>query len=138
MTVVVTDKNVSKRMKGNKSKGTKPEILLRKVLTNKGIKGYRICYTDIIGKPDIVFIKKRIAVFVHGCFWHSCPSCNLKVPNKNNEFWLKKLTGNKNRDKIVLDTLETAGWTVVTVWECKLKNNPEEEVNRIGSLILQK
>lgn len=138
MTVIAKDKHVSKRMKGNKSKGTKPELLLRKLLTNKGIRGYRICYTGVIGKPDIVFTKKKVAIFVHGCFWHSCPLCNLKVPNNNNEFWHKKLTDNKNRDKVVLDTLKTAGWNVVTVWECKLKSNPDEEVNRIESLISTK
>jgi DNA mismatch endonuclease (patch repair protein) len=59
MTVVAKDKHVSIRMQGNKSKGTKPELLLRKLLTNKGVKGYRICCTGIIGKPDIVFIKKK-------------------------------------------------------------------------------
>src|SRR4051812_18942030 len=71
---------VSRVMSANKGKDTKPEIFLRKKLWEKGLRGFRKNYKLIPGKPDIVYTKKKIAVFVNGCFWHRCPHCNLSLP----------------------------------------------------------
>jgi DNA mismatch endonuclease, patch repair protein len=75
----------------------------------------------IFGKPDFVFPKRRMAVFVDGCFWHFCPK-HGKFPKSNKSYWRRKLLANKRRDKLVTRTLQKAGWKVVRVWECSLSN----------------
>lgn len=128
------DEHVIKRMKGNKHRDTSPELILRKLLREKKLTGYRLHYTSIIGKPDIVYIKRKIAVFLHGCFWHLCPNCNLKIPTHNHEFWKAKLLKNKQRDDLVFETLSNMGWKVITIWECELKNKPDEQIAKVEKL----
>ena len=76
---------------------------------------------SIPGKPDFVFRKERLVVFVDGCFWHGCPTCYIK-PKQNAEFWENKIGGNIRRDRKVSRQLRTDGWSVCRVWECKLKS----------------
>lgn len=78
---------VSKVMSANKAKNTKPEMLFRKALWAEGIRGYRCNYKNAPGRPDIAFPKKKIAIFVNGCFWHGCPYCKMPLPKNNTEFW---------------------------------------------------
>lgn len=113
----------SKIMSSIKSKNTKPEITLRKALWKEGIRGYRLHWNKIPGKPDIAFPSKRIAIFVNGCYWHRCPNCNPKVPKSNTKFWLEKFNKNINRDHKKTEELKELGWTVLTLWECQIKNN---------------
>lgn len=98
-----------------KTKNTKPEILLRKHLYASGIRGYRVNY-KILGTPDIVFTKYKLALFVDGCFWHGCPVC-YKEPKTQKEFWYGKLNENINRDKRVNNKLKENGWQVLRLWE---------------------
>lgn len=128
---LVVEASVSKRMKGNRYRDTKPELVLRRLLNANKIRGYRLCYDKLIGKPDIVFTKWKLVVFLHGCFWHVCPDCNLKTPEKNNGFWSVKLQKNQERDVKVLTILKDSGWDVITIWECKLKKDPEREIAKI-------
>ncbi|GAG33124.1 unnamed protein product, partial [marine sediment metagenome] len=99
MTDVHTPEQRKYNMSQIRGKNTKPEVKLRKYLFSKGIRGYRLYY-KLLGKPDLVFTKQKIVVFVDGCFWHKCPKCFIQ-PENNKEFWKKKIKGNVERDKKV-------------------------------------
>lgn len=129
------NETVSRYMSSNRSKNTKPEILLRKALWAAGIRGYRLHWKSVPGKPDIAFPGKRIAIFVNGCFWHRCPHCNLSLPKNNSEFWEAKFRRNVERDAQKLAELKHLNWTVLVIWECELKQDLIEQVNRIETLI---
>jgi len=115
-----------------RSKNTVPEVKLRKLLFATGVKGYRIHY-DLPGKPDIVFVKRKIAVFIDGCFWHKCP-IDFQEPESHKEYWTKKIQSNVDRDKKVNDQLKSDGWTVIRIWEHEVKKEPEMVVRKIIAL----
>ena len=96
------------------------EIRLRKALWSGGLKGYRL-NAKLPGSPDLVYPSSRVAVFVHGCFWHQCPKGHLPAPKANAEFWRRKFEENRRRDERAADTLLSNGWTVLTLWECDLR-----------------
>ena len=105
-----------------KSQNTKPELLLRKTLTSLGAR-YRLQRKDLPGKPDLVMPGRKLAFFVHGCFWHGHDCARgSRVPKANRDYWLAKLARNKARDIASVLALETAGWTVETIWECQMKD----------------
>src|SRR5205085_10104868 len=87
---VPTSETVSRTMQANRAKDTKPEKILRKSLYACGLRGYRLHSNKVPGRPDISFGKQKIAIFVHGCFWHRCPKCLFPLPKSNREFWIKK------------------------------------------------
>ncbi len=118
-------------MKANRSKDTRPEVALRKALWHAGHRGYRLHYKKMPGRPDIAFVSKKVAIFVHGCFWHRCQSCNYRLPKVNTEFWKKKFDSNVARDRKNLNQLEAFGWTVITVWECSINSDLGRAVNLI-------
>lgn len=95
---------------------TGPEIAFRKALWAAGVRGWRKNFAAIQGKPDVVFLKKRIAVFVDGCFWHGCPAC-YRQPNSNKDYWKNKITRNVARDRFIDNILREQGWILVRVWE---------------------
>lgn len=104
------------------SKETKPEILIRKLLFSKGFR-FRKNVKNLPGKPDIVLPKYKTVIFVHGCFWHQHKNCRKSTrPTSNTEFWNTKLDKNIERDKKNAQLLKKAGWKIITVWECELKN----------------
>jgi DNA mismatch endonuclease, patch repair protein len=111
----------SRVMSRIRSKNTKPELLLRKLLWHHGLKGYRIHNENLPGKPDIVFINKKIAIFVDGCFWHKCPICYVE-PKSNPEYWLLKIRMNVYRDQKNQNDLESMGWKVIRIWEHEIKD----------------
>lgn len=114
-------RSTSKVMSANKSKNTKPEIILRKALWKENIRGYRLHSKVLSGKPDLIFSSKRVAVFVNGCFWHRCPYCKLELPKTNQEFWREKFEANITRDKNKIRELKSEGWICITIWECEIK-----------------
>ncbi len=116
---------VSKVMKSNLAKETGPEVELRAALRRIGIPGYRKNWQGVPGRPDIAYPGKRIAVFVHGCFWHRCPHCNLPFPKSNRDFWRRKFIRNKERDRRKTRALEENGWFVHVVWECQVKDDAD-------------
>ncbi len=85
-------------------------------------------------KPDFVFPKERLAVFVDGCFWHGCPRCYQK-PKQNAKFWREKIGGNQARDRRASRELRALGWSVCRIWECRLKKSPEVCVRRIERML---
>lgn len=129
----MTDVHTKEQRKFNMSrilgKNTGPEIKLRKQLWSRDIKGYRI-HHNLEGKPDIVFTKKKIAIFIDGCFWHKCPTC-FQEPETRKEFWMKKILSNVDRDKNVNSQLKNMGWTVLRFWEHEIKKNPSEVIELI-------
>jgi DNA mismatch endonuclease (patch repair protein) len=126
---------VSRLMKANKSKGTKPELFLRKALWNSGTRGYRLHLKNVPGRPDIAFPSKRLAVFVHGCFWHQCPHCEGKkaYPRSNQEFWRAKFAENATRDVRVKEQLLALGWRSLVLWECEVLRDTAACVHRVGA-----
>ena len=132
---VPKNEHVSKVMSANKAKQTIPEITLRKALYKEGIKGYRLNYKKIKGRPDIVFVSKKTAIFVHGCFWHRCPKCNYPMPKTNSKFWREKFEKNVKRDSLKTEQLEALGWKVVTVWECEIKEDIDKVVASIKTAL---
>lgn len=133
MTDVLTPRQRTYNMSQIRGKNTTPEIKLRKMLFAGGIRGYRIHY-KLPGKPDIVFVKKKIAIFVDGCFWHRCP-IDFQEPATRKEFWMKKIQSNVDRDKMINEQLENDDWTVIRIWEHEIRKEPEEAVKKIIALL---
>lgn len=120
------------RGRGNRS----TEWRLRARLISSGISGWRLHPRDIIGKPDFVFPKELLIVFIDGCFWHGCKKCRT-IPATRRAFWLKKIEGNRRRDAVVTRTLKKAGWTVLRFWEHEIKRRPQaclDDIRRAVSL----
>lgn len=111
------------------------ELRLIPLLRAARLRGWRRNF-PLLGKPDFVFPKQKLAVFVDGCFWHG-HGCgrNLK-PKCNAALWRKKINGNQRRDRRVTRTLRTVGWRVIRIWECALAKNPETCIRRIQRFIL--
>lgn len=118
-----------------RGRDTGPELILRKALWSAGFR-YRIQY-HITGKPDIVFIKYRIAIFVDGCFWHGCPLHSV-TPRTNTDFWIHKIKRNMERDREIDERLKHEGWNVLRFWEHDIENNIHTCLERIQSVIPQK
>lgn len=115
-----------------RGKDTRPEWVVRQLVYSMGYR-YRLHARELPGRPDMVFRKRRKAIFIHGCFWHrhSAARCALaRLPKSRLDFWLPKLEGNKERDHRNRRALAKAGWKILTIWECELKN-----VKRLGSAI---
>jgi DNA mismatch endonuclease (patch repair protein) len=128
----------SKVMSAIRAKDTKPELLLRRSLWQKGIRGYRLHWKKVPGRPDIAFPGKKIAIFINGCYWHRCPYCDLPLPKNNAAFWSNKFSKNTERDKAKVEALRKLGWDTVTIWECELKTNIKSQIEKIEKLIYGK
>lgn len=130
-----TSPATTKSMRGNRGRDTKPELLLRQLLRKAGFPGYRLHWKNAPGRPDIAYPGRRVAVFVNGCFWHRCPHCQPSVPKSNAEYWEAKFAANRERDARKVAQLEAARWTVVTLWECQLRDDPEQIGRTIVSVL---
>lgn len=116
-----------------RSKNTKPEKKVRSFLHSVGLR-FRLHYKALPGKPDLVFPKYKVALFVHGCFWHNHPNCpQARIPKSNVKFWEEKILGNRKRDQKHYQALLELGWKVVVVWECEIQKikNLEDLVSKI-------
>lgn len=127
----------SKAMSANKGKNTKPELILRKALRTVGLTGYRIHWKKAPGRPDIAYPDRKIAIFVHGCFWHRCPYCDPALPKSHTEFWSEKFRENKERDAKKISDLEGAGWKIIVFWECQIKIDAANCANKIKDIIVK-
>lgn len=133
MTDVLTPEQRKLNMSRIRAKDTSPEKKLRQMLREKGIRGYRIHY-NLPGKPDMVFVRKKIAIFIDGCFWHKCPVC-FREPETRKEFWMKKIQSNVMRDEKINAQLKEQGWHVIRIWEHEIRKEPEKVTASIISLI---
>jgi DNA mismatch endonuclease (patch repair protein) len=116
-----------------RSHDTSIELAVRRYLYSRGYR-YRL-HSKLAGRPDLVFPRYRIAVFVNGCFWHM-HGCRLSaIPSTRRDFWIRKLEGNRTRDAVNLKKLSEMGWTAVTLWECELEVNIENALSPLLSLL---
>jgi DNA mismatch endonuclease (patch repair protein) len=117
----------SARMRRVKSTDTKPELELRRIVWGLGYR-YRKKRSDVTGNPDIAFVGRKCAIFLHGCFWHrhDCPS-GRRAPKSRINFWSVKFQRNVRRDAVVLAALKAAGWRALVIWECELANRLQLE-----------
>lgn len=114
----------SERMARVRGKHTKPERLVRQLARRLGY-SHGMHGSALPGKPDLVFTTRKKVIFIHGCFWHRHPStkCALaRLPKSRLDFWVPKLTENRNRDIRIQRRLRKLGWRYMTIWECQLRN----------------
>lgn len=105
-----------------RSRDTSPELAVRSALHRAGVR-FRLHRKDLPGKPDIVLSSRRAVIFVHGCFWHQHPGCRrARRPASRTDYWDKKLTRNIERDAKDQAALRAAGWSVIVLWECEIRN----------------
>jgi len=127
-----------RQMAAIKTRHTAPELIVRKALHASGLR-FRLHRRDLPGRPDIVLPGHRIAVFVHGCFWHGCVMCDrgTRQPKSNAAFWSAKLDGNRRRDARNVLELTQLGWHVAIVWDCETRNREKlaEAVARILAVV---
>lgn len=128
---------IAAAMRGNRANDTSPEILLRSALWKSGIRGYRKHVSSLPGRPDLAFPRRRLAIFVHGCFWHSCPKCNISIPRTNMPYWEEKLHRNIERDRRVFSQLEQVGWHATRLWECEIHHSLEWCVSQVRQELQQ-
>lgn len=121
------------RSKGNAS----TELRLLAILKKEGLSGWRR-HASATGRPDFIFPKQRIALFVDGCFWHGCAKC-CRIPATNRKYWTSKIRGNILRDRKVGSQLRREGWIVLRIWEHELKNlAPTRKISKLRFLLLGK
>ena len=113
-------KDRARTMRAVKGKRTSLERRLFSMLAGLGVRGWRQNAENILGKPDVVFEKRRIAIFVDGCFWHGCPHCKRKLPQTNHLYWERKINRNKQLSRLYNHRLRQSGWTVIRLWEHEL------------------
>jgi DNA mismatch endonuclease (patch repair protein) len=122
MTDVLTPEQRHKCMSRIRSTDTKPEMIVRSWLHGKGYR-YRLHQKSLMGKPDIVMRKYRLAIFLNGCFWHRHSGCKYAAtPKANSEFWQRKFDANTQRDAKNIEELNELGWNVLILWECEVKD----------------
>jgi DNA mismatch endonuclease (patch repair protein) len=112
----------SERMRRIRSKNTKIEWVVRRLLFALGYR-YRLRSSALPGKPDIIFPRRKTAIFVHGCFWHQHPGCKIShLPKSRSDYWKSKLDRNVERDTENTEALKVMGWKVIVIWECETRN----------------
>lgn len=135
---VVDSATRSRMMAGIRSKDTKPEMTVRRFLHARGFR-FRLHVRGLPGSPDLVLPKHRVAILVHGCFWHRHSGCRFATtPRSNTERWNAKFRTNLDRDALKLASLTASGWRVLIVWECELKSDPAARLQRLANEITQK
>lgn len=130
MTDIVDPETRSRMMSGIRGKNTRPEILVRSLLHRRGFR-FRINVRDLPGKPDVVLPKYHAVIFINGCFWHGHDCSLFRMPGTREDFWKKKIDGNRTRDRKTLEALAGSGWRTGIVWECALRGkdrDPEKVV----------
>ena len=114
--------SLTERMRRIRKTDTKPELVVRRIVHSQGYR-YRLHHSKLPGNPDIVLVRHRKVIFVHGCFWHrhNCRD-GRKLPNSKPGYWGPKLERNRHRDKTNITQLRRLGWSVLVIWECTMKD----------------
>jgi DNA mismatch endonuclease (patch repair protein) len=134
MTDVHTLEQRTYNMSRIKSKNTRPELEIRKLLYKRGFR-YRLHRKELPGKPDLVFPKHKAVIFINGCFWHHHDCRLFKIPETRKAWWEKKLTKNKKRDKKNLSHLLHNGWRVMVIWECSFRGKKKIDSDKILQIV---
>jgi len=134
MADTTSPKRRSEIMSHIRSKDTSIELMVRRRLFSMGYR-YRVNYKALPGKPDIVFTKKKIAIFIHGCYWHghTCGSRYAHTSRSNTAYWGPKIERTRQRDQGYVKTLEANGWKVLVLWECEIREHFDESITCIVS-----
>jgi DNA mismatch endonuclease, patch repair protein len=130
MTDVLTHDQRTYNMSRIKSKNTRPELEIRKLLFKRGFR-YSLHKKDLPGKPDLVLPKYNAIIFINGCFWHYHDCRLFKMPETRRSWWKEKLTKNKERDRRNLSQLLCSGWRVMIIWECSFRKTKKIEPDKI-------
>jgi len=130
--------SVRKVMLANRGRDTGPEIALRRGLRKAGIGGYRIYHKIGRKRLDLSYVSSKVAILVHGCFWHSCPTCNLPVPKSHTAYWKRKFMINRRRDEETLRQLRKEGWIVLRFWEHELSSSVPRCVAKVARVLQSK
>jgi len=124
----VTKEKRSRIMAAVHSKDTGTELMVRRFLWSQGIR-YRIHPAYLPGKPDIVIPRRKLAIFVHGCFWHGHENCTRgRLPQSRIDYWKAKIETNKSRDRLIEEKLKAKGWRQLVIWECQLRTKKAASV----------
>ena len=135
MTDVHDSQTRSRNMAAIRNSNTKPELRVRQELHRRGFR-YSLKNKSLPGKPDVVLSKYRVAVFVHGCFWHR-HNCNyFKLPKTNTEFWKNKISANVQRDVEVIRQITDIGYRALIIWECSFKGKNKERLDSLFESII--
>ena len=124
-------------MVANRATNTGPERVVRRMLRQAGYPGYRLHWRiddeegRYICRPDIAYPGRKLAIFVHGCFWHRCPRCALGLPKSNTDYWSEKFERNVERDREKEAALRDRGWEVRTIWECDIDTGTDEVLDSV-------
>jgi DNA mismatch endonuclease, patch repair protein len=122
LTDPLTPERRSENMRRIRAKGTQPEIVVRRIVYSMGLR-YRLHVAKLPGKPDLVFARRKKIIDVRGCFWHCHPGCiDSHLPKSRLDYWRPKLQRNQERDRENARALRSAGFSVLIVWECEIKN----------------
>jgi DNA mismatch endonuclease, patch repair protein len=133
-TTLHVSEGTAKSMRGNKSKNTNLELLVRKALWKAGVRGYRLHRRIGSARPDLYFPRHRLAVFIHGCFWHGCPHCDKRAALKSNAaYWNSKIDQNITRFTAQQAELESLGIRVHVIWECEAREELESLVQNLAA-----
>lgn len=128
---VPKDARVSETMSRIRGRDTGPERAMRALLSSAGVRGYRLNHRGTPGRPDVTFVGRKVAVFVHGCYWHGCPHCTPSMPRTHSAWWRRKIGANQMRDARKTTVLRKLGWSVTVVWECRLRESPRAQLTRV-------
>lgn len=127
--------NRSEIMRAVRSRDTKPELVVRKIAYSIR-PGYRLHRKDIPGNPDIAYVGRKQAIFVHGCFWHGHDCVRgARLPKANRDYWLGKVARNRQRDTTNMARLKAEGWRSLIIWECELKDKDQLAQSLIAFLV---
>ncbi|MGI2036305.1 very short patch repair endonuclease [Rhizobium panacihumi] len=119
---MMVDEVRSRTMRAVRSKDTKPELIVRRLVHSRGFR-FRLHRKDLPGSPDLVFPRRRKVIFVHGCFWHGHDCARgVRQPKTNADYWVAKVARNRERDRRTQQLLFKAGWETCIIWECELKD----------------
>jgi DNA mismatch endonuclease (patch repair protein) len=132
---VLTPEQRSRNMAAIRARGNRTtEQALRYRLVRAGIGGWTLHSARLPGRPDFVFRRRRLVIFVDGCYWHGCPKC-YRPPETNTGYWSEKFKRNKSRDRRVTAALRRSGWRVLRVWEHEVEKSPDKVVEKIKVLL---
>jgi DNA mismatch endonuclease, patch repair protein len=136
MADVLTPEQRRLNMRRIRGRDTKPELLLRRGLHAAGLR-FRLHAGGLPGRPDIVFSRYRAAILVHGCFWHGHDCPMFRLPATRPHFWAAKIAGNRARDLRNRKALVSAGWRILTIWECSMKGPARRSTNEVVAACIQ-
>jgi DNA mismatch endonuclease (patch repair protein) len=135
MTDVHDRQTRSRNMAAIRNSNTKPELRVRHELHRRGLR-YSLKNKSLPGKPDVLLSKYRVAVFIHGCFWHRHHCNYFKLPKTNTEFWNNKISENVKRDTEVITQITDIGYRVLVIWECIFKGKNKERLDSLFENII--